>query len=100
MSTLPDRLRDLADHAPERLPERDLWSAGRRRRGAGQLGGVLVTLPLALALTEAEVAHLLNISVGTVKSQSADAMTRLRGILKAPVPLGRVAGPDEGAEPR
>lgn len=22
MSTLPDRLRDLADHAPERLPER------------------------------------------------------------------------------
>jgi RNA polymerase sigma-70 factor (sigma-E family) len=77
--------------APDALPQRPSPSHADAVDGRNEVVRALATLPLAqrrvvvlrhlLGLTESETARELGISVGTVKSQNARALARLRTLL-------------------
>ena len=69
----------------ERLPTRDLLLAAVRQLPVGQRA--VLVLRYFDDLTEAETARVLGCSVGTVKSQHARAMARLRALLPAGRPI-------------
>jgi RNA polymerase sigma-70 factor (sigma-E family) len=72
---VPDGLRLVGDHADQQ-GERDVLMAALKELSPGQRA--VIVLRFYEDLTEAQAAHVLRCSVGTVKSQTARALARLR----------------------
>ncbi len=83
MTTIHDRLDDLAEDAPRDLPATDLWARGRRRRRRQRVASGVLAVLLVLA-----VGSLSTLAIGTARTPGP-GRRRTDGRCPGPAPTAR-----------